>query len=265
MTTAALGGTIEVPTVDGERARISIPPGTQTGETFRLRGKGMTILRQPGARRHVRRGDGRDAGQSDRAAAGAAAGVRRQAAPTRSTARKATASSPRSRNSGRTCASSRARHPAPGECPGRGSTPSPSGEGASAAAGAGRAMRIGVAGCAGRMGRMLMQTVLETTGASLAGGIERPGHSAVGGDLGALAGVAPTGIRVGDDPSPLFAAADVVIDFSIARRRRRECAQRRQRARARRWSSAPPGSGRRAPRGAGARPPGACRWWSPPT
>lgn len=45
MTTAALGGAIEVATVNGERARISIPSGTQTGETFRLRGKGMTILR----------------------------------------------------------------------------------------------------------------------------------------------------------------------------------------------------------------------------
>ncbi len=45
MTKAALGGTIEVPTVNGERARISIPPGTQSGETFRLRGKGMTVLR----------------------------------------------------------------------------------------------------------------------------------------------------------------------------------------------------------------------------
>jgi 4-hydroxy-tetrahydrodipicolinate reductase len=65
------------------------------------------------------------------------------------------------------------------------------------------------------MGRMLMQTVLETTGASLAGGIERPGHPAVGGDVGALAGVKPTGIHVGDDPSLLFAAADVVIDFSV--------------------------------------------------
>ncbi|MGZ9082840.1 MAG: 4-hydroxy-tetrahydrodipicolinate reductase [Rhodoplanes sp.] len=75
-------------------------------------------------------------------------------------------------------------------------------------------MRIGVAGCAGRMGRMLMQTVLETAGASLVGGIERQGHVSVGGDLGALAGLAPTGIRVGDDASLLFAAADVVIDFS---------------------------------------------------
>lgn len=45
MTTAALGGTLEVPTISGERVRLSVPPGTQTGETFRLRGKGMSILR----------------------------------------------------------------------------------------------------------------------------------------------------------------------------------------------------------------------------
>jgi molecular chaperone DnaJ len=45
MTTAALGGSIEVPTVDGTRAKVSIPAGTQTGHQFRLRGKGMTIMR----------------------------------------------------------------------------------------------------------------------------------------------------------------------------------------------------------------------------
>ncbi|MBK8174496.1 MAG: molecular chaperone DnaJ [Rhodospirillales bacterium] len=45
MTAAALGGSVEVPTVNGERTRISIPAGTQSGATFRLRGKGMTILR----------------------------------------------------------------------------------------------------------------------------------------------------------------------------------------------------------------------------
>jgi 4-hydroxy-tetrahydrodipicolinate reductase len=64
------------------------------------------------------------------------------------------------------------------------------------------------------MGRMLMQTVLETPGASLAGGVERSGHPAVGGDVGALAGVAATGIHVVDDPALLFSVADVVIDFS---------------------------------------------------
>ncbi len=45
MTTAALGGTLEVPTVDGGRARITVPAGSQTGNQFRLRNKGMTILR----------------------------------------------------------------------------------------------------------------------------------------------------------------------------------------------------------------------------
>ncbi|WCL54602.1 molecular chaperone DnaJ [Gimibacter soli] len=44
LTTAALGGTIEVPVVDGSRARIKIPEGTQSGKQFRLRGKGMPEL-----------------------------------------------------------------------------------------------------------------------------------------------------------------------------------------------------------------------------
>lgn len=45
MTTAALGGSIQVPTVDGGRARVAIPPGTQSGHRFRLRGKGMSVMR----------------------------------------------------------------------------------------------------------------------------------------------------------------------------------------------------------------------------
>jgi molecular chaperone DnaJ len=44
VTTAALGGQIEVPTIDGKRARLQIPEGTQTGHRFRLRSKGMTEL-----------------------------------------------------------------------------------------------------------------------------------------------------------------------------------------------------------------------------
>jgi molecular chaperone DnaJ len=44
-TTAALGGTIEVPTVEGSRTRVTVPAGTQSGHQFRLRGKGMTVLR----------------------------------------------------------------------------------------------------------------------------------------------------------------------------------------------------------------------------
>ena len=45
MTTAALGGTIEVPTVDGGRTRVKIEEGTQPGRQFRLKGKGMPVLR----------------------------------------------------------------------------------------------------------------------------------------------------------------------------------------------------------------------------
>jgi len=45
MTTAALGGEIEVPTVNGGRARIKIPEGTQGGNQFRLRSKGMSVMR----------------------------------------------------------------------------------------------------------------------------------------------------------------------------------------------------------------------------
>ncbi len=44
MTTAALGGSVDVPTLDG-RAEIDLPEGTQSGKTFRLRGKGMRGLR----------------------------------------------------------------------------------------------------------------------------------------------------------------------------------------------------------------------------
>jgi molecular chaperone DnaJ len=51
MTTAALGGSIEVPTVDGTRARVTIAAGAQTGQQFRLKGKGMSVLRE------TRRGD----------------------------------------------------------------------------------------------------------------------------------------------------------------------------------------------------------------
>lgn len=45
MTQAALGGAVEVPTVDGGRARVTVPAGTQTGDQFRLRGKGFSVLR----------------------------------------------------------------------------------------------------------------------------------------------------------------------------------------------------------------------------
>lgn len=48
MTRAALGGEIEVPTIDGGRSRVKVPEGSQSGRQMRLRGKGMPQLRGPG-------------------------------------------------------------------------------------------------------------------------------------------------------------------------------------------------------------------------
>ena len=48
MSTAALGGSIEVPTLAGRMARLQIEKGTQTGRKFRMRGKGMPALRGAG-------------------------------------------------------------------------------------------------------------------------------------------------------------------------------------------------------------------------
>jgi molecular chaperone DnaJ len=45
MVTASLGGTFEVPTIDGGRAQVKVPEGTQSGKRFRLSGKGMPVLR----------------------------------------------------------------------------------------------------------------------------------------------------------------------------------------------------------------------------
>ncbi len=43
---AALGTSIEIPTIDGGKAKIKIPPGTQSGKQFRLKGKGMPFMRR---------------------------------------------------------------------------------------------------------------------------------------------------------------------------------------------------------------------------
>jgi molecular chaperone DnaJ len=45
MITASLGGQIEVPTLDGSVTRVKVPEGTETGKQFRLKGKGMPVLR----------------------------------------------------------------------------------------------------------------------------------------------------------------------------------------------------------------------------
>ncbi len=75
-------------------------------------------------------------------------------------------------------------------------------------------IRIGIVGCAGRMGRALIKQVTETDGCVVAGGTEQPGNPCIGLDLGDLAQVGPLEVSAGDDPAAMFAAVDVVIDFT---------------------------------------------------
>jgi len=49
ITTAALGGEVEVPTIDGGKSRVNMPAGSQTGKQMRLRAKGMPALRGGGS------------------------------------------------------------------------------------------------------------------------------------------------------------------------------------------------------------------------
>ncbi|HYY85433.1 MAG TPA: 4-hydroxy-tetrahydrodipicolinate reductase, partial [Beijerinckiaceae bacterium] len=75
-------------------------------------------------------------------------------------------------------------------------------------------MRLVVVGAAGRMGRMLVQAIAATDGCRLAGALERPDSVALGEDAGLLAGTGKSGVMITDDPLPVFAQADGVLDFS---------------------------------------------------
>lgn len=75
--------------------------------------------------------------------------------------------------------------------------------------------RIGVIGCAGRMGRMLVADIAGTQDCVLAGGVARSGAACVGQDLGELAGAPRLGIAVGDNAERLIRDSDVAIDFTM--------------------------------------------------
>lgn len=76
-------------------------------------------------------------------------------------------------------------------------------------------LRIGVVGCAGRMGQMLVHEIVRTDGCALAGGTESLGNPALGRDLGEFSGLGHLGLSVGDDAEKLFAASDAVLDFTV--------------------------------------------------
>jgi 4-hydroxy-tetrahydrodipicolinate reductase len=75
-------------------------------------------------------------------------------------------------------------------------------------------MRLVVTGAAGRMGRMLIKTIVETPGLALAAALEREGSTALGADAGALAGCDKLGVQVGADPLEAILHADGIVDFS---------------------------------------------------
>ncbi len=76
-------------------------------------------------------------------------------------------------------------------------------------------MKVGIVGCAGRMGRMLVAETLVTDRCTLIGGTEHAKSPFLGSDLAALAGKDNVGLVVGSDTAALFAEADVVIDFTL--------------------------------------------------
>ena len=73
---------------------------------------------------------------------------------------------------------------------------------------------IVITGASGRMGQMLIRTVLDSPRAQLVGALERTGHDWIGRDLGEAMGGAPINLAVTDDPLEAFARAHAVIDFT---------------------------------------------------
>ncbi len=74
--------------------------------------------------------------------------------------------------------------------------------------------KIGVVGCGGRMGRMLVAEIAATEDCSVAGGSEAPGSGYVNQDIGELAGIGRIGIPVGEAVDKLIRISDVVLEFT---------------------------------------------------
>ncbi len=74
--------------------------------------------------------------------------------------------------------------------------------------------RVGIAGCGGRMGRMLVAEVQAAPGLALAGGSEAPGSPFLGRDIGELAGIGAVGLAATAEAAALIGGADILIDFT---------------------------------------------------
>ena len=77
-------------------------------------------------------------------------------------------------------------------------------------------VRVAVTGAAGRMGKMLIESIFQNDTLSLGAAIERPGSTLLGADIGELVGVGSLGIILCDDLSSVLDDFDILIDFTIA-------------------------------------------------
>ena len=75
-------------------------------------------------------------------------------------------------------------------------------------------MKIGIVGCMGRMGRMLVSEVLDTDGCALSGGTARPEHPQIGYDIGPLIGRDPIGVALTTGAADVILDSDAIIDFT---------------------------------------------------
>jgi 4-hydroxy-tetrahydrodipicolinate reductase len=74
--------------------------------------------------------------------------------------------------------------------------------------------RMGVVGCGGRMGRILVAEIAATEGCAVAGGSEAPGSVYVNQDIGDLCGIGHIGIPIGENVEKLIRDSDVLLEFT---------------------------------------------------
>lgn len=75
-------------------------------------------------------------------------------------------------------------------------------------------IKVSVSGAAGRMGRAIINAVMDNPEIVLTGALETPGHSMLGSDAGDVAAVGKVGVKITDNIKRAFKEADVIIDFS---------------------------------------------------
>ncbi len=76
-------------------------------------------------------------------------------------------------------------------------------------------IRTGVTGAAGRMGSLIIRSVVESEDMEIAGALEVPSHPCIGSDVGVVIGGGQRGIRISDALEAAFETTDVIIDFSF--------------------------------------------------